>query len=89
MSIVSVTGVTVSPKNSSVAMGATRNLSATVAPANATNKSVTWTTSDPLIATVSATGVVTPVAEGTCVITVTTVDGSFKDTCNLTVTAAP
>lgn len=87
MSIIAVTGVTVSPKTSSVAMGATRNLSATVAPANAANKSVNWTTSNPLIATVSGSGVVTPVAAGTCTITVTTVDGSFKDTTALTVTA--
>lgn len=75
------------PKTSSVAMGATRNLVATVAPTTATNKSVSWSTSDPLIATVSATGVVTPVAAGTCTITVTTVDGSHTDTCALTVTA--
>lgn len=75
------------PKTSSVAMGATRNLVATVAPTSATNKSVTWATSNPLIATVSASGVVTPVAAGTCTITVTTVDGSFTDVCNLTVTA--
>lgn len=87
MSIVPVTGVTVAPKTSSVAMGATRNLVATVAPTNATNKSVTWATSNPLIATVSASGVVTPVSSGTCTITVTTVDGSFTDVCNLTVTA--
>lgn len=75
------------PKTSSVAMGATRNLVATVAPTNATNKSVTWTSSDPLTATVSASGVVTPVKAGTCTITVTTADGSFTDVCNLTVTA--
>ena len=87
MSIVPVTGVTVAPKTSSVAMGATRNLVATVAPTNATNKSVTWTSSDPLTATVSASGVVTPVKAGTCTITVTTADGSFTDVCNLTVTA--
>lgn len=87
MSIIAVTGVTVAPKTSSVAMGATRNLSATVAPSNATNKSVNWTSSDPLTATVSASGVVTPVKAGTCTITVTTVDGSFTDVCNLTVTA--
>lgn len=87
MSIIAVTGVTVAPKTSSVAMGATRNLNGTVAPANATNKSVTWTTSDPLIATVSASGTVTPVAVGTATITVTTVDGGFLDTCSLTVTS--
>lgn len=87
MSIVGVTGVTVAPKTSTVKMGATRNLTATVAPANATNKAVTFASSDPLIATVSASGVVTPVAPGSATITVTTVDGSFKDTCALTVTA--
>lgn len=82
-----MTGVTIAPKTSSVAMGATRNLSATVAPVDATNKAVTYTSGDLSIATVSASGVVTPVSAGTTTITVTTVDGSFTDVCNLTVTA--
>jgi uncharacterized protein YjdB len=57
---------------------------ATVAPANATNKDVTWTSDNEAVATV-ANGVVTAVAEGTATITVTTVDGSFTATCVVTV----
>lgn len=51
---------------------------------NATNKNVTWTTSDETIATVS-NGVVTAVSEGTATITVTTADGSFSENCEVTV----
>ncbi|RPH39813.1 MAG: DNA breaking-rejoining protein, partial [Burkholderiales bacterium] len=50
------------------------------------NLSVTWASDDELVATVIG-GVVTGVAAGTCTITVTTVDGSFTDTCDVTVTA--
>lgn len=68
-------------------VGNARSLVATVAPATATNKTVSFSTSDPLIATVSSTGVVSALLEGSVVITVTTQDGSFTDTCNLTVTS--
>lgn len=68
-------------------VGNSRSLVATVSPATATNKAVSFTTSDPLIATVSPSGVVSALAVGTAVITVTTQDGSFMDTCNLTVTS--
>ena len=84
---VSVTGVTLNKETTSIAEEATETLAATVAPANATNKSVTWSSSDDTVATVSTEGVVTGVAEGTATITVTTVDGSFTDTCAVTVTA--
>jgi hypothetical protein len=64
--------------------GATGTLVATVAPANATNKSITWSSSAPAVATV-ANGVVTPLAVGTTTITVTTVDESKTATCVVTV----
>ncbi len=51
------------------------SLTATVSPSNATNKTVTWTSSDPNVATVSPNGVVTARYPGTAVITVTTNDG--------------
>ena len=54
----------------------TATLTATVLPANATNKNVTWTSSHPQFATVDENGVVTVVAQGTTTITVTTVDGN-------------
>lgn len=85
--IVAVTGVTVSPETDTIAVSETITLTATVAPENATNKAVTWSSSDDTIATVSDAGVVTGVAAGTATITVTTVDGSFTDTSEITVTA--
>lgn len=83
---IAVTGVTVAPTTASVAVGATTSLAATVAPANATNKAVTWTSSSPAIATVSASGVVTGVAAGSATITVRTTDGGFTATATVTVT---
>lgn len=85
---VAVTGVTVAPTTANVAIGATRQLTPTVAPADAANKNVTYTSSAPAIATVSATGLVTGVAAGTANITVTTVDGSKTAVCAVTVPAA-
>ena len=51
-------------------------LTATVLPANATNKSVKWESSNPAVATVSADGLVTAVGGGSCTITCTAMDGS-------------
>ena len=88
-STVSVTGVTLDQETLTLTAGGdTGNLTATVAPANATNKNVTWTSDDESIATV-ADGVVTPVIVGTADITVTTEDGEFTATCLVTVEAAP
>ncbi|MDD4390093.1 MAG: S-layer homology domain-containing protein, partial [Eubacteriales bacterium] len=66
--------------------GATGTITATVLPAGATNKSVTWTSSNEAVATVAG-GVVTPLTAGTTTITVTTVDGSFAKTTLVTVEA--
>lgn len=64
----------------------TLQLTATVTPDNATDKSVTWTSSNTAVATVSSTGLVTAVANGTATITATTADGSNKSaTCAVTV----
>jgi uncharacterized protein YjdB len=84
--VVPVTGVTVSPTSASVKAGLTTQLSATVAPSNATNQSVTWSSSNTAIATVNATGLVTGVAAGTATITVQTVDGNKTATSTITVT---
>jgi hypothetical protein len=85
---IAVTGVTVAPSTAAVLVGATSQLSATVAPADATNKTVAWTSSVPANATVSSTGLVTGVANGSSVITATTSDGSFTSTSTVTVTTA-
>ena len=85
---VDVTGVTLTPSTASVKVGATTKLTATVAPANATNKKVTYKSSDATKATVDASGTVTGVAAGTATITVTTDDGAKTATSAITVTAA-
>lgn len=84
---VPATGVTVAPATTTLAVGATRQLTATVLPADATDKSGTWTTSDATKATVSSTGLVTGVAAGTATITFTSSDGGFTGTTAATITA--
>ena len=67
----------------------THTLTATVSPSNATNKSVTWTSSNTAVATVDASGLVTAKSNGTATITATTTDGSNKSaTCEVTVNIA-
>lgn len=82
--IVSVTGVTLNKSTTIVPKGSTEILTATIAPSNATDKSVTWSSSNTSIATVN-NGVVTGVANGNCNITVTTVDGNHTASCGVTV----
>lgn len=81
-----VTGVGLVPSTLSLEVGDTATLTASVIPSTATNKSVTWTSSSDSVATVSDS-VVTAEGEGSATITVTTVDGSYTDTCDVTVTA--
>ena len=82
---IAVTGVAVAPTTLALAAGATQQLTATVSPSTATNKSVTWSSSNTAVATVSSTGVVTALASGTATITARTVDGD--KTANASVTA--
>lgn len=80
-----VTGVSLNKTSLDLTEGDTETLTATVAPANATNKNVSWSSDKPGIASVD-NGTVTGVAVGSAVITVTTEDGSFKASCTVTVT---
>ena len=82
---VPVTGVMLSQTELSLVKGATATLSATVVPADATNKKVTWRSSNTSIATVE-NGIVTAVSAGNATITVTTEDGNHTATCEVTVT---
>ncbi|MDT2639545.1 Ig-like domain-containing protein [Enterococcus dongliensis] len=72
----------------SLVVGANETLTATVAPTNATDKTVTYKSSDTSVATVDSTGKVSGVKAGTADITVTTKDGSKTAKCTVTVTAA-
>jgi uncharacterized protein YjdB len=80
-----VTGVTLTPATASVNVGATLQLTATVSPANATIKSVTWSSSNTAVATVSSSGLVTGIAAGSATITVKTVDQAKTATSVITV----
>ena len=84
---VAATGVSVSPTAVEVVAGNTTQLTATVAPADATNKAVAWSSSNTSVATVSSTGLVTGVTTGNATITVTTDDGGYTATCAVTVVA--
>lgn len=87
-STVLVTGVTVSPTSASITVGATQQLTATVSPSNATNQSVTWSSDNTSVATVSTSGLVTALAEGSATITVTTDDQGKTATSAITVTTS-
>lgn len=86
---VPVTGVIVAPTTATLAPGATQQLTPTVAPANATNKSVTYSSSNEAVATVSVVGLITVKADATdgqtANITVTTADGAKTAVCVVTV----
>ena len=77
--------VTVTPASATIYNGSTIQLTATVLPANANNKSVTWHSSNASVATVSSEGLVTGIASGTAVITATTVDAGKSASATITV----
>ena len=87
--VIAVTGVAMSPKTITIEAGETGKLTGTVAPTNATNKSVTYTSADTAKATVASDGTVTVPSnvdkDGTVVITVRTADGNKTDTAIVTV----
>lgn len=86
---VPVTGVSISKDAISLKKGESMQLTATVHPDNATNKNVSWGTSDSDVATVSSAGVVNARGKGTATITVKTSDGSKTATCKVTVYGEP
>ena len=82
---IDVEGVGLTPSTMTFTSNKTKKLTVTIDPSNATDKVVSFASSDQAVCTVSDAGVVTPVANGTATITVTTHDGSFTDTCAVTV----
>ena len=82
---ISVTSVVLDRPVLLIAVEGKYKLAATVNPSNASNKAVTWSSSDPSVATVDDEGNVTALAAGETTITVTTVDGSRTASCVVTV----
>ncbi|MDL2278391.1 Ig-like domain-containing protein [Parabacteroides sp. OttesenSCG-928-G07] len=82
---VKVTGVTLNKSETNLVVGGSETLTATVAPTNAKNKSVTWSSSDEATVTVDSSGKITGVKAGTATITVKTADGGKTATCKVTV----
>ena len=82
---VTVTGVTLNKTELTLETGGSETLTATVAPSDATNKNVTWKSSNTAVATVDDNGKVTGVAAGEATITVTTEDGGKTATCKVSV----
>lgn len=85
---VSVSSVSLQSSVTSLFINKSVGLSVSVSPANATDKSVTFKTSNAEIATVSSTGSVTAKSSGDVTITVTTNDGKFSDSVTITVKSA-
>ncbi|WP_122670606.1 Ig-like domain-containing protein [Pseudomonas viridiflava] len=83
-----VSGVSLKVSSKDIAVGASYSNAATVSPANATNQSITWTTSDSSVATVSPTGSVKGLKVGKATIKVTTAEGGFSASYTVNVIAA-
>lgn len=83
---VNVTGLTIDITNLDMIKGETATIVATVEPSNASEKTITWTSSNKKVATVNNTGLITAVSTGETVITAVTKDGSYQRQCKVTVT---
>lgn len=85
--VISVTSVALNKSTASISKGLTDQLKAEVLPSNATNKNVVWSSSNSMIASVSSSGLVTGVSEGSTTVTVTTEDGNKTASCTITITS--
>ena len=85
--IVPVTGVSLKPSTALV-VGGTETLTPTITPSNTTDKTVTWKSSDPTVASIGSDGKLTALKAGQTTITVTTTNGGFTATCQVTVSNA-
>ena len=80
-----VTAVSLDRASATLTEGETLQLTATVSPDNATNKTVSWTSTNSSVATVNQNGLVTAIAEGSATIKVTTIDGQKTAECSIIV----
>jgi uncharacterized protein YjdB len=88
-STIGVTGITLSQETISINWLEHASISAEVFPQNASNKSIIWSSDNEGIATVTQTGVINALSEGTATIKATTLDGNFADQCVVTVKKLP
>ena len=84
--VIAVTGITLNVKTLSIVRGKKLQLITTVAPANASNKAVTYSSSNTSVVTINASGLMTAVGSGSCVVTCTTASGAKTATVAVTVT---
>lgn len=84
-----VSSISLNHSQLSMNVGESSKLSANIQPGNATNKNVTWSSSNNNIATVDNNGRVTAVGKGTTIITATTEDGNKQAKCNVSVSNVP
>jgi chitodextrinase len=87
--VIPVTGVSLSRKSVTLEVGESTTLAVTIIPENATNQGVSWSSSNTAVATVTQNGTVRGISAGTAIITVTTDDGGYQDTCTVTVKERP
>jgi hypothetical protein len=85
-SSIAVTSITLDKTSAALAVGSTIQLTATIAPSDATNKKLSWSTSKASVAVVSATGLVSGISAGSATITATSADGGLTASCAVTVT---
>ena len=81
---VAVSGVTLNKSSTSIFVGSSELLEATVNPSNAANNNVTWSSSNPSVASVT-NGLIHGISPGSATIIVTTADGGFNASCSVTV----
>ena len=82
---IAVTGVSIIPAQAEIRIDETAEFTAAVLPVNASNKNVTWSVDDPAIISVDGNGVVTGIGAGTAHVIVTTEDGAFTASAEVTV----
>lgn len=82
---IAISGVALDISEASLQVGESIQLTASVSPSDASNKNITWSSSDQTVASVSNEGLVTAVKEGSASVSVTTEDGGYQASCLITV----
>lgn len=86
--VIAVKSVSLDQTSLNLRVGDPVYLKATVMPENATNKNVSWVSSNESVASVNSAGMVNPLSAGTAIVSVITEDGGFKAQCEVVVTVA-